>query len=139
MAHGVEGRTPFLDPPTGDFAFRLPDGLKVQGKLGKWLLRDWLNKAVPESAAFARKTGFVPPVGEWIAAQQCHLETLVAEQPGVAETFSGDFVRAVLADAASNAQAAWSLVFYALWHSHHILGVAPDGTIDEVLGQAAHA
>jgi len=139
MAHSVEGRTPFLDPPTADFAFRLPDGLKIQGKFGKWLLRDWLNKAVPDSAAFARKTGFVPPVGEWIAAQECHLEELVAAQPGVAETFSGDFVRAVLADAAKNAQAAWSLVFYALWHSHHVLGVAPDGTIDAVLAQAGRA
>ena len=137
MAHSVEGRTPFLDPPTGAFAFRLPDDLKVQGRFGKWLLRDWLNKQVPESAAFARKTGFVPPVGEWIAAQECHLEDLVACQPGVAETFSAGFVRAVLADAAANAQAAWSLVFYALWHSHHVLGVAPDGTIDEVLSQAA--
>ena len=35
MAHGVEGRTPFLDPPTADFGFRLPDGLKIQGKFGK--------------------------------------------------------------------------------------------------------
>ena len=26
MAHGVEGRTPFLDPVVADFAFRLPDG-----------------------------------------------------------------------------------------------------------------
>lgn len=139
MAHSVEGRTPFLDPPTADFAFRLPDNLKIQGKLGKWLLRDWLNRAVPESAAFARKTGFVPPVGEWIAAQECHLEELVANQPGVAETFSGDFVRAVLGNAAANAQAAWSLVFYALWHSHHVLGLAPDGTIDQVLAQAGRA
>jgi asparagine synthase (glutamine-hydrolysing) len=136
MAHSVEGRTPFLDPPTANFAFRLPDGLKIQGKFGKWLLREWLNKQVPESAAFARKTGFVPPVGEWIAAQECRLEELVAAQPGVAETFSGDFVRAVLIDAAANAQAAWSLVFYALWHSRHVLGLSADGTIDEVLAEA---
>jgi asparagine synthase (glutamine-hydrolysing) len=139
MAHGVEGRTPFLDPPTADFAFRLPDGLKIRGRFGKWLLRDWLAKAVPESAAFARKTGFVPPVGEWIAAHGPGLEDLVAAQPGVAETFSRDFVRAVLTDAAANAQAAWSLLFYALWHSRHVLEVNPDGNVDEVLAQAARA
>ena len=139
MAHGVEGRTPFLDPPTADFAFRLPDGLKVQGKFGKWLLRDWLNRQVPQAAAFARKTGFVPPVGEWIAAQECHLEDLVAAQPGVAETFSGNVVRAVIGSAAENAQAAWSLVFYALWHSVHVLGLPADGTIDEVLATAGRA
>jgi asparagine synthase (glutamine-hydrolysing) len=135
MAHSVEGRTPFLDPPTGDFGFRLPDALKIQGKFGKWLLRQWLDRQVPEAAAFARKTGFVPPVGQWIAAQQCHLEELVAAQPGVAETFSADFVRAALAGAAENGQAAWNLVFYALWHSCHVLGVASNGAIDEVLAE----
>jgi asparagine synthase (glutamine-hydrolysing) len=137
MAHGVEGRTPFLDPPTADFGFRLPDDLKVRGKFGKWLLRSWLDRAQPEAAAFARKTGFVPPVGEWIAAKECPLEQLVLAQPGMAETFSADFVRAVLADPAKNGQAAWNLVFYALWHSHHVLGVCADGAIDEVLAEAS--
>jgi asparagine synthase (glutamine-hydrolysing) len=139
MAHGVEGRTPFLDPPTADFGFCLPDDLKIRGKFGKWLLRSWLDQHVPAAAAFARKTGFVPPLGEWIAGQKCHLEDLVAAQPGVAEAFSGDFVRAVLARARENGQAAWNLVFYALWHSHHVLGVNPDGRIDEVLAAAGQA
>jgi asparagine synthase (glutamine-hydrolysing) len=136
MAHGVEGRTPFLDPPTADFGFRLPDDLKVRGKFGKWLLRSWLDKALPEADAFARKTGFVPPVGEWIAAQECRLEDLVLAEPGIAEALSDDFVRAVLADPARNAQAAWNLLFYALWHAHHVLGVAPNGAVDEVLAEA---
>jgi asparagine synthase (glutamine-hydrolysing) len=139
MAHGVEGRTPFLDPPTADFGFRLPDDLKIRGKFGKWLLRAWLDKNVPEAAAFARKTGFVPPVGEWIAAQECHLEQLVAAQPGVAETFSADYVRAVIGNATQHGQAAWNLVFYALWHSHHVQGVASGGRIDEVLAEAGRA
>ena len=30
MAHGVEGRTPFLDPTVADVAFRLPDRLKLK-------------------------------------------------------------------------------------------------------------
>jgi asparagine synthase (glutamine-hydrolysing) len=137
MAHGLEGRTPFLDPPTADFGYRLADELKVKGKFGKWLLRGWLDQALPEAAAFARKTGFVPPVGEWIAAQECRLSELVSAQPGVAETFSREFVRAVLADPVKNAQAAWNLLFYALWHNHHVLGLPADGAIDEVLAEAS--
>ena len=46
-------------------------------------------------------------------------------------------VRAAFADAAANSQAAWSLLFYALWHSHHVLGVPADGDIAEVLAAAA--
>ena len=47
MAHGVEGRVPFLDPMVGQFAFRLPDRLKRRGRLGKWLLRSWLATVMP--------------------------------------------------------------------------------------------
>src|SRR6185312_4881535 len=34
MAHGVEGRTPFLDPEVARFAFFLPDKFKVRGRMG---------------------------------------------------------------------------------------------------------
>ncbi len=51
MAHGVEGRTPFLDPVVADFAFRLPDGMKAGVRFGKLLLRDWLARAFPEAGA----------------------------------------------------------------------------------------
>ena len=47
MVHGVEGRTPFLDPVVADFAFRLPDALKTSARFGKVLLRDWLARAFP--------------------------------------------------------------------------------------------
>ncbi len=43
MAHGVEGRTPFLDPYVADFVFRLPDDMKATTKMAKPLLRDWLS------------------------------------------------------------------------------------------------
>ncbi len=35
MVHGVEGRTPFLDPVVADFAFRLPDAQKAGARFGK--------------------------------------------------------------------------------------------------------
>ncbi len=68
MAHGVEGRTPFLDPAVAALAFRLPDALKIKNRKGKWLLRRWVAEHVPEAMPFARKQGFTVPVGEWIAA-----------------------------------------------------------------------
>ena len=137
MAHGIEGRTPFLDPVVGPFAFGLPDELKVKRKLGKWLLREWLSKELPEAEAFARKTGFVPPVGEWIGFYKTELEKLVLAQPGIAEMSIDSVVRATFAEPSHNSQAAWNLVFYALWHSHHILGIPAGGSVGDVLSEAA--
>ena len=82
MAHAVEGRTPFVDPGVAAAAFRLPDALKVQGQLGKWLLRRWLEKNCPAARPFAPKQGFTVPVGAWIGGVGARLGPLVAAQPG---------------------------------------------------------
>jgi asparagine synthase (glutamine-hydrolysing) len=136
MVHGVEGRTPFLDPRVADFAFRLPDGLKTSMRFGKVLLRDWLARAFPEAGAYAKKKGFKPPVGAWMAAEAARLSALVATQPGVAEVLPAERVRAAFAAAEGTPQPAWSLLFYALWHSRHVLGLDPGGDIAEVLTAA---
>jgi len=133
MVHGVEGRTPFLDPVVADFAFRLPDARKTSARFGKVLLRDWLARAFPEAGAYARKQGFKPPVGAWMAAEAACLGELVAAQPGIAEVMPGGRVRAAFAAAETSPQPAWSLLFYALWHSRHVLGLDPRGDVGEVL------
>ncbi len=130
MAHGIEGRTPFLDPVVADFAFRLPDNLKVRRGLGKWLLRRWLAEHVPAARPLARKRGFTVPVGDWIARRGAQLGPMVARQAGVREICLPDAVEELFRAAAGRHAgfAAWTLLFYALWHRHHIerLAAAPD-------------
>ncbi len=137
MAHGVEGRTPFVDPLVAEFAFPLPDRQKVGLRFGKLLLRQWLSDAFPAARAFARKQGFKPPVGRWIAARAETIGAQVAAAPGIAEAFDPAMVRGVFAAAGQDGQAAWSLLYYALWHSRHVLGTAPDGSVAEVLDAAS--
>ncbi len=133
MANSVEGRTPFLDREVAAFALSLPDHLKASLKYGKVLLREWLARANPAARPFARKKGFNPPVGAWMAAQAETLGELVAAQPGVADLIPAAAVRGVFEQAAQRHQPAWSLLFYALWHNHHILGRPCEGDIGEAL------
>ncbi len=136
MAHGVEGRVPFLDIDVADFAFRLPDRLKTRRGRGKWLLRAWLEKAVAESQAFSRKRGFTVPVGEWIAREGERIGSLVAAQPGIGEFCDPGAVRSLFANArGKRGQAAWVLLFYAVWHQVHMLGRPADGDLFEVLAE----
>lgn len=123
MAHGVEGRTPFLDPVVAAFAFRLPDELKVHKGIGKWLLRRWLAEKLPAAEAFARKRGFSVPVIDWLTRRGSKLGPLVAAQPGIREICLPEIVETLFADIKGKRQgfAAWTLLFYALWHRHHIL------------------
>jgi asparagine synthase (glutamine-hydrolysing) len=133
MANSVEGRTPFLDREVAAFALSLPDHLKASLKYGKVLLREWLARANPAARPFARKKGFNPPVGAWMAARADTLGELVAAQPGVAALIPAAAVRGVFEQAAQRHQPAWSLLFYALWHNHHILGRPFEGDIGEAL------
>ena len=134
MAFGVEGRVPFLDREMAEFAFALPDDLKVKQRIGKWALRKWLERALPESMPFARKRGFTVPVGDWIAKKAKDTGPLVAKQSGIAELCNSDAVIKLFNDAAQNksnriGKAAWTLLFYALWHQAHIIGGKSSGDV----------
>jgi len=134
--HGVEGRTPFLDPLVANFAFALPDSEKVGFRTGKLLLREWLSTAFPQAGAWAKKKGFKPPVGGWIAARGVTLAAQIAAQPGVAAVVPEAVVRQAVANAEHDSQPAWSLLYYALWHSYHVLCIDASGDIGTVLDEA---
>lgn len=121
MAHGLEGRTPFLDPCVTDHTFFLNDRLKVRKGQGKYVQRAMLAKHLPEAEPFAKKKGFTVPVGEWMRQKNARLAALVGAEPGIRERFSQDMVRGIfMSDEKHHAFAAWTLLFYAVWHKAHI-------------------
>jgi asparagine synthase (glutamine-hydrolysing) len=137
MANAVEGRTPFLDPAVAAVAANTPDKMKIQGRQGKWLLRRWLDGQMPEAEPFAPKRGFTVPVGEWIAGQGKRLGELVARQPGIGQiAASEDVTRFFTTLRPEHAFAAWTLLFYALWHRRHVTGLEPVGDVFDTLSEA---
>jgi asparagine synthase (glutamine-hydrolysing) len=138
MAHGLEGRVPFLDALVAELAVGLPPKLKIRKGLGKWLVRRWVAGAVPAAPAFARKRGFSVPVGPWMDAQGARLGEVLARHPAIDEICWPDKVAALFrSTAADHAEARWRLLFYALWHNRHILGRDAGGGVFEVLDAAA--
>jgi asparagine synthase (glutamine-hydrolysing) len=140
MAHGLEGRTPFLDPVVADFAFRLPDALKIAKGKGKYLLRRWLEQALPASEPFAEKRGFTVPVAEWIRLRAVSLAPLIARSPGIAQICYPDKVDRLFSafearGGKHEGAACWQLLFYALWHAVHLEGKTSSGDIFSVLEQ----
>lgn len=138
MAHGVEGRVPFLDQQLAAFGFSLPDRMKVRHAHGKWALRRWLEKALPEAKPFSHKRGFTVPVAEWIKKEGTRLGPLVANQPGIAEACHGDRVIHLFEASDKKAgRAAWGLLFYALWHRAHVVGDKTPMDVFSALGERA--
>ena len=125
MAHGLEGRTPFLDPVVAQAVFRLPDKFKVNGRVLKWLLRRLLERLAPGVDAFGPKLGFDVPAAEWARARR-GLGRMVAAQPGIRELCRPDVVHDVFESGRrEGGQAVKLLLFYALWRHIHALGHEP--------------
>jgi asparagine synthase (glutamine-hydrolysing) len=136
MAYGVEGRTPFLETEFAAFAFRLPDQLKIHERRGKYLLRRWLARRLPSADAMARKRGFTVPVAEWIGRHGARLGRLVAGQEAIRELCLPGRVEALFQNVEKRrcGFAAWTLLFYALWHRTHIRSQPLAGDVWEALG-----
>jgi asparagine synthase (glutamine-hydrolysing) len=133
MAHGLEGRTPFLDREVAAFAFNLPDRMKVRGRYGKWILRKWLERACPAAEPWARKKGFTVPVAAWISPRAADIGARVANCEGVAAVCDLDAVRAVFKDEAQTHNR-WPLMVYALWWSMHVGGASKTEAAQAVIG-----
>jgi asparagine synthase (glutamine-hydrolysing) len=130
MAHGLEGRTPFLDPQVAAFAFPLPDKFKVQGRYGKWLLRKWLEGVCPAAEPWARKQGFTVPVEAWIAPRAADIAARIGQV---------EAIRRVKPDAAAAFTAAaegvrWPLLFFAVWSRIHLEAATPAEALASVVG-----
>lgn len=67
MAHGIEARVPFLDPPLADFALALGNRHKLVGADTKRVLRRALGDLLPREVSERRdKLGFATPEASWM-------------------------------------------------------------------------
>jgi asparagine synthase (glutamine-hydrolysing) len=66
MAVSLEAREPLLDHRLVEFAARLPEGMRVKGSIGKYLLKKTLERYLPRDILYRPKQGFVTPIAEWL-------------------------------------------------------------------------
>ena len=66
MAHGLEVRVPFLDHRIVEFAFNLPQEMKIYNNQTKVILREILSKKIPKGLLNRPKMGFSVPLMDWL-------------------------------------------------------------------------
>lgn len=124
MVHGIEGRVPYLDDTFANFAFSLPDALKVKPEFGKLILREHLEREGQGQLAWARKQGFSVAVGSFLRNKPHMLKNLWQTSPIVHQILKPVGAEKILGNLghAKSANLAFSLTLLALWHKIHVEG-----------------
>ncbi len=66
MAVSIEARVPFLDHRLVEFAFRIPQQLKIKNGVPKYIMKKAAEGIIPENIIYRRKQGFAAPSSEWL-------------------------------------------------------------------------
>ncbi|CAN5416222.1 asparagine synthase (glutamine-hydrolyzing) [soil metagenome] len=66
MYYGLECRCPLLDKDLIEAALKLPDSLKFQNGVPKWLLKELLSEFLPLGLVHRQKWGFSIPLASWL-------------------------------------------------------------------------
>jgi asparagine synthase (glutamine-hydrolysing) len=127
MAHGLEIRSPFLDPELAEFALRLPDASKLSLRgPGKRVLRELAKRSYDVDVAGARKQGFSIPVHAWLRGPARPLvEDLLAPAslaslPALDPTAVSRAVADHMSGRRSFGFELWGLAVLVAWHRRYV-------------------
>jgi asparagine synthase (glutamine-hydrolysing) len=121
MAHGLEGRSPFLDHTVMEFAARLPVTLKLRGGEKKYILRRAARGLVPDQLLNRPKKGFSVPLAHWFRRELRNMafDVLLSRRACQRGILSRRMVEAMLTDHCQGRYEwhvqIWTLLMLELW------------------------
>ncbi len=121
MAHGIEGRTPFLDHKLVEKVFSIDPKLRYQSGVTKELLKKVATPYLPEGIINRKKKGFSSPYLEWLV-EAGELERIleVNEKTGI---FHQDELEEYISRGKQGRykQHVWGLYLFSRWYEKEFL------------------
>ncbi len=124
MAHSLEVRPPFLDHRIVEFAARLPEHMKMNGRQHKVVLKRLMQSKLPASVLRRPKTGLDIPTHDWLrgALRPLLMDTLSAAAIDETKLFRREgiefFIKEHMERRANLGYHLWGLLILFLWIRH---------------------
>lgn len=124
MSLGLETRVPFLDSRVIDFAWSLPQHMKIRRGETKWILRQVLSEYLPQHLINRPKMGFAVPLELWL---KTHLrdwaESLISEDALKHGYLNPQMVMGMwqdhLAGRSKYASQLWNILMFQAWYQEY--------------------
>ncbi|MFH2057173.1 MAG: asparagine synthase C-terminal domain-containing protein, partial [bacterium] len=133
MAASIESRVPFLDHELVEFAFTLPDRLKIKGFNTKRLLRLALGDQIPKPILTRPKAGFPVPIAKWFREDYYNTarDVVLATDSFCLQNFDRAQIEQYFdlhrSGKYNHADRIWTLLNLELWHRIFIKGESHSG------------
>jgi asparagine synthase (glutamine-hydrolysing) len=125
MSVSLETRVPFLDSQLYRFAWSLPGRARIRDGQGKWIVRRFLARHLPQETFQRPKMGFGLPIDRWLRGElrdwaQSLIDALPAELlgPGEAGRLRGEW-REHLEGRADHHHGLWNALMLSAWNQAH--------------------
>ena len=126
MAASLELRVPLLDHKLVEYCTALPDNYKLNGKQGKYLLKKFAEKYLPDEIIYRKKKGFPVPIAAWFRGELYEkiCEILLDSKTLARGYFKPEYIESILKKHKNGSQdlsrRIFSLLNLELWHRKYI-------------------
>jgi asparagine synthase (glutamine-hydrolysing) len=126
MAVSLEAREPLLDHKLVEFAFRLPDDLKLHNGETKWILKKTMERLLPKENIWRSKEGFSIPIKHWLNTDLRDLleDTLSETRLEKDGLFRPAYVRGMIdahqAGRENYSHQLWALMVFHIWKDNYL-------------------
>jgi len=121
MVTSLEARVPLLDYKMVEFAFSLPENMKLNGKTTKYFMKNALRGILPDEIIDRQKEGFSIPIKNWLKTdlKDLMMEYLSEKRVNESGLFNYGFIKKMrdehLSNRQNHAHRLWSLILFNIW------------------------
>ncbi|MCK5005733.1 MAG: asparagine synthase (glutamine-hydrolyzing), partial [Candidatus Aminicenantes bacterium] len=127
MATSLEARVPLLDHKMVEFAFSLPENLKLKGNTTKYFMKNALRGLLPDEIIDRQKEGFSIPIKNWLKTnlKDLMMEYLSEKRIKDSGLFNYNVIQTMIDEHLNNRQnhahRLWSLILFNIWREKFLI------------------